>query len=451
MSLDDENLSNIPKGESLFNSRIKIVKFEEDPSTPSWSLEPIYRVGSRDQWLVWQVMFDSKRKILISSSGQIGGKIKETTKNVLVNKSGRDIQEQALLEARSKYKKKIDEGYLTVYKISKGQKPLKTVGTKQFKVMLAHQYNPERVDRWPVAGEVKLDGIRAYSYLDPSAPDGVAIKSRTHKDFPWLNHIRKQLLEFFKYLPEGSILDGELYTHELSFNQISSAVRKKTTISPLNTKLKYFIFDIVEPENLVFEDRYNLLSNTHRKFMEEGNPGSELVIVPMTLLFSDEEIKISENDWTRQGFEGVIIRQLAAPCIDNTLASILYIEPNTGLNIPIRFCTLDSDLITKESREKSIYKGGRNYNLMKYKTFIDEEGKVVDIIKEPRTGSIVLVIEDIRGNILHVNPSGKRMDHQEWLKNKKNYIGLDYTFKYKELSEYNVPREPVGKSFRTYE
>jgi hypothetical protein len=455
---------NTPDGTSLFSIDFPVTNTLKPLGTNKWALEPIYKVGATDKWLVWQIMFDGSRSSLITKAGYIGGKQKENSSNVVLNKSGRNIQEQAFLEAVSKNKKKRDNGYLTLPEIGDGGLPVRgdnlsptspvTVGAvttipKQFKVMLANDYDPRRITKWPVAGEVKLDGIRAYTSNDPSQPYGIGLRSRNHNEFPHLNHIRFQIANYLRYLPTGTILDGELYSHAMTFNEISSAVRRKGNIHPRNTELKYYIFEIFEPEKLPFEKRYNLLVRSFQQFTSDGNDSSNLVIVPMTMFFVDEDIKNAETNWTQQGFEGVMVRPLGGKCVTGPIIDIEYIEIYSGLKMNIKYCELGN--YTPESIKLSQYKGGRNYNLMKYKTFKDEEGVVVDIKADPRTGSIVIVLRDIRGNTFQVNPSGRKLDHQDWLLNKNNYIGLPYTFKYKELSEYNVPREPIGIAFRTYE
>ena len=449
-----------PTGVSLFDPNIPVTNITTPINANVWALEPMYRVGARDKWLVWQIMFSQNTGNLTTKAGTLDGKQRETISKVMTNKSGRNLQQQAFLEAVSKNKKKRDNGYLTFRELQQGQAPvggaidtgninneLGPMAVKQFKVMLAKDYEPGRITSWPVAGEVKLDGIRAYAVPDNTQVAGIGLKSRNHKEFPHLNHIRPQIANFLRYLPEGSILDGELYTHSMTFNEISSAVRRQGTIHPRNHELKYYIFEIDEPSKLPFEKRYNLLVRSYQQYVADGNDASNLVIVPMTMFFQPQEIIDAERDWTAQGFEGVMVRYLGGSCANGPIVNMEYVERYSGLHMNIKYC----ELVPSNDIKQSQYKGGRSYNLMKYKTFKDEEGTVVDITADPRTNSVVVVLRDIRGNVFQVNPSGRKLDHREWLTHKDRYIGQPYTFKYKELSEYNVPREPIGIAFRTYE
>lgn len=444
MSKVRQTLQEQPNGITLFPNLTE----------PSWSLDPLYTTNKAGKWLVWQIMFDGNLERLITLHGQLGGNLIRNEKQVVLNQSGRSMRDQAFLEASSRHKKKVETGYSTFQnlKIQVSGETTQLKKLPRFDVMLSQEYDQARVFQWPVSGEPKFDGIRAYSKIDSNSSLGIALKSRNHKDFPWCNHIRSQLLSFFKYLPVECILDGELYNHDLTFEQISSAVRRVETMSPNNPLLKYYIFDIFESNQLVFEDRYNLLVSSYNQFINDGNEGSFLVIVPMTMLFSDDEVKLAEADFVKQGFEGVIVRQFAGTCIGD-VSGVQYTEPTTGLTLPIRFCSMPPTTRTSQSIKLSQYKPKRSYNLMKYKTFKTEEGVVIDIVsgQGTREDAGILVIRDIRGNEFRISPQGSVETHKQWLLNKHKYIGQPYTFKYQELSEYGVPRFPVGISFRDYE
>jgi hypothetical protein len=439
----------------------------------TWSLPSLFKINTHGKWLIWQVMFDGTSNRLVTLHGQFEGNLIRNEKQVTLNKSGRNMAQQAMSEASSRYNKKLDGGYIPYSSISTNRNNVnipenQDLPTSQqiydqaiisrssidskFKVMLSQEYNAARVARWPISAEPKFDGIRAYSKPDLNSPNGIALKSRNHKDFPWSNHVRTQLASFFRYLPQGSILDGELYNHQLTFSQISSAVRRAGKMSPDNPLLKYYIFDIFENDHLVFEDRYNLLVTAYNQFVSDGNDASSLVIVPMTMVFSDEEVKLAEVTFSSQGFEGVILRQFGGTCTGE-VSGVEYIEPTTGLNIPIRFCEMLPTSRTAQSIKASQYAQKRSYNLMKYKTFKTEEGIVVDIEEGQgtREGAGIIVLQDIRGNIFRVSPQGDIGTHSEWLRNKERYIGKPYTFKYQELSEYGITRFPVGVGFRDYE
>jgi ATP-dependent DNA ligase len=440
-----------PTGENLFESDIPIV----EPNTwgldlGSWALPPLYNQGKTGKWLVWQIMYNSDNDYIITLNGQIGGKLRQTQKQIKINKSNRDMNDQAMLEASSRFTKKSEKGYAIISALI--QTPTGFESASHFDVMLAQKYDPKRVERWPLAAEPKIDGIRAYSYVDDNSIDGIAMKSRNHKDFYWLHQIRSQLKIFFTFLPTGSYLDGELYNHTMPFEKISSAVKSQKTENPLNSKLKYYIFDIVESGNLVFEDRYNLLVQSLSRYKSAGHNASNLILVPMTLSFSHEETLQLEEDFLSQGFEGIVVRQLAGTC--QTEPKIIpYMEKSTQLKLNIKICSLGIESRTSRSIKLSQYEQKRSYNLMKSTKTISEEATVIDIVSGEGTkeGAAIMVVQDLRGNQFRVSPMGDVETHKQWLINKNKYIGLPYTIKYQKLTEDGVPRFPRGIAFRDYE
>lgn len=447
-------MTNIPTSEkSLFADNMTILSAHDNAFiNKSWALPPLFKMSKSGQWRIWQIMFDDKQSRLIRKYGLLNGKKTETSKAVKTNKSGRNIYEQAYLQAKSEYNKQIDKNAHTFQQLQdfpKNSTQISASKTNNFEVMLAKEYQPEKIKRWPLAGQVKIDGIRAYAI---SETNGISLKSRNHKHWNWLEHIKKNLTEFLTYLPKNCILDGELYNHDLTFNQISSAVKRKKHKSSLNQAILYYIFDIFEHQNLTFECRYNILIKAYNKFIKSTKQKIHISIVPMTLLFSHSDVKDAEIIFTKQGFEGVILRHLGSIDVNNKV-TYSYQDPFSGLNMKILYCQITKENISDDIIQLSQYKHGRSQNLLKYKTFQDEEAIVIDIVSGEGTkeNAAILLLQDKRGNKFRVNPKGTIESHKKWLQNKHKYIGQTYTFKYQELSEYGVPRFPVGIAFRNYE
>ena len=94
------------------------------------------------------------------------------------------------------------------------------MAAEDIKAMLAHKYNPDRAD-YPAYIQPKLDGVRCLFTAKGAF-------SRTGKQFMNVYHIEQQLNPFFAANP-NTVLDGELYNHELKddFEKIISLVRKQ--------------------------------------------------------------------------------------------------------------------------------------------------------------------------------------------------------------------------------
>jgi len=189
--------------------------------------------------------------------------------------------DQALLEAESQYKKKMDEGYTQT----------KFNFETNFQLpMLAHRYQDRGHDIiWSAYIQPKLNGIRCQAFKKNEKT--IKYVSRKGKEYI-LDHLNESILN----LNFDGVLDGEIYHPELTFQEICSAVKKENS----NTKLlQYWIFDTCN----IFEDfeqRYNDLAKLNLKM--------PLVLVPTILVDSEEEMLIYHKKWTEENFEGTIIR-----------------------------------------------------------------------------------------------------------------------------------------------
>ena len=128
-------------------------------------------------------------------------------------------------------------------------------------------------------GSRKIDGLRCSFYWD-----GREIKtaSRGGKNYDYsTTHFTKnnKFIEFFKKHPDY-VLDGELYKHGKSLEQLNSAGRMEKNAVDCDW-LEYYIYDIMLP-NVIFEDRLKVLNS----IKEELNLGFD-------------PIKLWKNDYLR--------------------------------------------------------------------------------------------------------------------------------------------------------
>jgi len=380
----------------------------QEPTTDSWWLAPLY-----NDKLMWQIGFDGRE--LVIRHGQIGGVIQEARRKVAVNSSGRSLQEQALLEARQRYWKQEHKGY------ANGN----TILPQYPKPMLANKYEPKKIKAFPILVQPKIDGVRSLAHLTPQG--SVHLRSRENKEQLHLDQIRDDLSHLFSYLPSGCHLDGELYVHGWSFNTLISAVRtgqiSKTTKSqkdkhPLNGEVCYYVFDAILP--LSASQRQDILAKAFEECLKDHSL-SFTCLVPTTLCHSHDELLSFHHYYVDNGYEGAIVRH------------------STGCN--------------RNGVDLTAYRDKRSDNLLKVKMFQDEEGTVVDVVEGAGTeeGLAILVVEDDRGNRFQVRPRGTFDMRERWFAQRARLIGQRYTYRYFELTEYGVPRFPVGVAFRDYE
>src|SRR5690606_25353254 len=69
------------------------------------------KLNARNKYNIWSIRWDADQGLLISTSGQQGGKFRENLKAVIVNSSGRSLEEQAKLEGHNLWRKKLQESF----------------------------------------------------------------------------------------------------------------------------------------------------------------------------------------------------------------------------------------------------------------------------------------------------------------------------------------------------
>lgn len=352
----------------------------------------LYKKSKKGKIMSWSInIIDNK---LFIEYGYIDGKIRQQTRDVKVNKSGRSLEEQLILEAESKYKKKLDEGYSEdINKCDEVFIP---------EPMLAYELK-EDID-FPIFTQPKLDGIRAI-YMNDVLYSRKK-KSLIYTDSHFMN-IRNELKILYRYLDANVILDGELYIHNTSFNVITSIVRTQKTIHRDEKLLQYHIFDLIDYQ-LDYKQRFEILSNAFK-----NSEGLEYIkLVKYNIANNHEDIQKHFEDYRNNSYEGLIAR------------------------IP-----------------SSKYISGRTYNLMKYKLFCEDEGEIIDIHEGEGTekGLAVFTIKDKNGKIFNARPQGTFETRKQWFENSELVIGKIVTYKYFELSNEGIPRFPVVKEIRDYE
>lgn len=375
------------------------VDFHVQPKTTRWRLQAIYNITITGQAQIWQVGFDGIENIT-TQFGHVGGAITTVVRQVKLNSSGRNIHEQALLQARKEYKDMFDKGY----------RPPGSEETREMPFMTGLKYDPVAKMVFPQLISPKLDGIRWEVWLS-----GGKLRNRTRKntEYTHVTSLAEDVKRFFPYLPTGARLQCEFYKHGWSFERIVSAVKSTVNINPELAQIELHIFDVYYEENPPYWERYNRLVSAYQTFLsDDPQPPTKLAIVPCQPVVSKEDIEKGLEQAIKSGFEGLIIR-----------------DPQKQ------------------------YKGGRGKCFLKYKLFDEEEATVVGVKEAEGTdkGSAVLCVMDEKGARFDVRPAEPLELRRYWFTNPQVVMGKAYTVKFQGRSETGVPRFPTGKGFRDYE
>jgi DNA ligase-1 len=369
-----------------------------------YEFKPIYCYDKKNKIKIWYAKIfqeeNTNQIYVILYHGYMDGKIQE---NKTVYSKGKNIgkknettvYEQCLQETKKKW---LDKQEKENYQLS-----IETLSqSKIIYPMLAQSFdlNHSKIV-YPCFVQPKLDGCRCIVYQQK---DKIMFQSRTGSYFTSLLHLENELKKWFEKYPD-KILDGELYTSELPF-EVRTGLIKKKKINETDTewiqKIKYHIYDIVN-ENM-YIDRYN-------EILKIMNPLPPFLSIVETILIQNvTEIKTYHQHFTSNGYEGIIIRNTNAP----------------------------------------YQKQFRSPNLLKYKTFQENEYEIVDF-KEGigrEVGCVLWICKTNQGQEFSVRPKGSLEYRKQLYQQGDTYIGKKLTVIYQELSEYGVPRFPVGKDIR---
>jgi DNA ligase-1 len=313
--------------------------------------------------------------------------------------------------------------------------------------MLANKYkHPDQHDgktnvkNFPVSVMPKIDGIRALFRRDGSANMAVG-RSRNNRKIVHMDHIKDELNVFLTYLPTGSELDGELYSFDMTFNKLTSVVRTEKFKHARHDDVKYFIFDIIDPDRLSWELRYGKLVNAYINYLDDGHSSNTFTIIQAEHAVDHDDILAKHEKYVADGYEGVMVRHYGSDsgsgseCICGSKAS--------------KAGKAGSQTRLKQSQ----YRPNRSNNLLKYKEFNDEEVEIIGAEECTGTeaGAVKFIVRDTRGNEFQVRPRGSIAVRKKWMADINQIIGKSLTIRYQELSDYNVPRFPVGIGIRDYE
>ena len=342
---------------------------------------------------VWTVYAQGNRVII--NHGQLDGKMVEHEeicegKNI-GKKNETSPEQQAILVAKSSWDKKVKSGY----------SPEQSAVAETYFPMLANELNDKLV-KYPCYVQPKLDGIRCLIYVK----DGkIYFQSRNHsmfQDFPHLKHDITMIL-FRNPGIKNLILDGELYNHDLTFQQITSIVRKKD--HPDLEKIEYHLYDLYIPDK-TYEERYEIIRGL-TNYIPGKNMRRMVIPVVTNTVNNREELEAKHSEYVQDNYEGLMVR-------------------------------IPSGLYRQQIRSK---------DLLKYKHFKDAEFKVIGM-HEGNGGIAVFDCITPNGRTFGVNMKCTKEEKQNYLTNFEEYNGKLLTVRYQEMTDDGVPRFPVGIEFR---
>lgn len=332
---------------------------------------------------------------IVRKYGQQDGKETETSTAITKGKNiGRSNEttplQQATLEAKSLWKKQVESGYV---------ENVDQVEKLNILPMLANKWEEKsKYIKEPFFVQPKLDGVRM---LVGKHNGKFVMMSRTGKPVK-MPHVEDELAPL---LEEGDFVDGENYTNERSFEQITGMCRTQDVHSDLEV-VKFHIFDYfnLSYPNEPFSSRLSKL----QKFSKLKH----CILVKTEWLDSRKKVQSKHDEYASQGYEGIMIRDA-----------------------------------------EGLYKlAERSNTLLKFKAFQTEEYKIVGAEegKGRDAGTVIWICSSDAGEF-SVRPKGTVHERTMWLKHQHKYIGKPLTVQFQNLTNGGIPRFPVGLAIRDYE
>jgi DNA ligase-1 len=189
---------------------------------------------------------------------------------------------------------------------------------KRAGIMLCYPFEEKRLLKWnpPYVVQPKLDGERCRAVYDEGL--GWQLVSSELNPFNSVPHIITAL--DLSGIPQDIELDGELYTHGMSFEEVHGIAGRTVNLHPNSGALEYHIFDIVDP-GLAQWERIKVLASLQDQF----RPG--LRIVPMRTAEDLDTILRAYDEYVSYGYEGIIVRHIDAPYIRRRSTFIMKFKP----------------------------------------------------------------------------------------------------------------------------
>jgi len=335
------------------------------------------KVWSIQVYMADHVDHEYSQPLISISHGKENGKLTTKTEWVFEGKQGRNAYEQAVSQAEGRIKKQLDRNY------RENKEELTSVPLLP---MLASDYNKvgSRI-KFPCYGSVKYDGVRCIASKHVGT---VFLISRTGQPYD-VPHLEQALSEF---MHDGEVFDGEVYLHGQVLQDITSATKRTDTqkeidkvkrdiakrgpdyrrpskdrvenptlaeelhnaelIHRIRPQLQFFIFDI--PMDGDFETRLRAMDEVHadRKHLL----GEFLEMTDYDIVTGDDNLRTIHHPraigW---GFEGYMLRN-----------------------------------------KKGVYESGkRSGDLHKFKTFMDAEFLILDIVEDKQGNAVFVLKNDI--------------------------------------------------------
>jgi DNA ligase-1 len=305
-------------------------------------------------------------------------------------------EQQAVKEARSKWRKMVKVKY---------NENIEMAGvTERIKPMLAETFaEHEHKLKYPVTVQPKLNGHRCLAYRK----NGEVFLQSRKGDQIRLPHVINDLQNVLT--GSGPVLDGELYIHGMSLQNIGALIRRPR---PESLALVYCVFDVLftSGDTGSWLDRLTWLESFFQTYSHHYPLGRALWKVPGIDAHSKQEVIDIKKMFMNEGYEGAIVR----------------------------------------AHEGEYRMGHRSAELLKLKDWKDGEYPIVGFTvgRGKFENAPIFTCRTPEGKDFEVTPMGTAPERYQLLLEAPGLIGKLLTVKYAELTEEGKPSHARGVAIR---
>jgi len=247
----------------------------------------LYKAAKKGDNVQWSI--ETRGDSYIETYGRVGGKMQTNTHRCEPKNVGRanekSAEQQAEFEAKAKWQSKLDKGY---------RERRDEIEDVPILPMLASKFEDRKGKfTYPVFTQPKLDGLRCIG-----KPDGTLV-SRGGKQWD-VPHISRQIRALKLKYP----VDGELYIHGVSLQNITSYA-KKNHGDGTTEKLNLVVYDMITPDKYPIRLRH-IRESGLEEFMTDMT--GQIAFLQTDVAHTEQEVYEAEKRYCQLGFEGAIVR-----------------------------------------------------------------------------------------------------------------------------------------------
>jgi ATP-dependent DNA ligase len=294
-------------------------------------------------------------------------------------------------------------------------------------IQLCYPFDENRLKKWqpPYIVQPKLDGERCRAIIDHGE---VTLLSSSGAEIVSVPHIKEELSQRFtnsKFIE----LDGELYHHGASFEDISSIVSRTVNLHPTYDYIEFHVFDIVNTEPQI---QRTLELNSLLSTLEM----SHTRLVDSLIAENFDDIMRGYDRIVSSEYEGIIVRNFMAPYIRRRSTYVMKFKPKKD-----DYYTIigNTQMVDKDGKPKDML--GSLICLSNNCDYFPLEYLNIQINYTKMTA----IINGIEYDIFSVGSGMIEEFRRKWwpVEKANELIGKICHIKYQHLTDRKVPRFPV--------